>query len=75
MAHIAGPLAAPLDAADIVDAVDAVDLVDIAEPISATNDQDEEKDDADFDAFGSAKSIQGETVADAQAAAAAEPEE
>jgi p70 ribosomal S6 kinase len=69
MGHVAGPLAAPLDAADIVDAVDAVDLVDI------TNDLDEKKDDADFDAFGSAKTLQGETVADAQAAAAAEPAE
>jgi serine/threonine protein kinase len=67
-----------LDAADIVDAVDAVDLVDlvvIVKPDSATKDEDENKDDADFDAFENAKPLQGETVADAETAAAEEPAE
>lgn len=70
MANVAGPsLMAPIvDATDIVDAVDAVDAVDL-------DDNNNNKDDADFDAFGSARTLQGETVADAQQAAAAAAEE
>eukprot|EP00980_Cylindrotheca_fusiformis_P017495 scaffold5490_cov125-Cylindrotheca_fusiformis.AAC.12 len=71
MAQVVAPFAGTLDAADIVDAVDAVDLVD--NPIGTNNGQTQEKDDADFDAFVQAKTLEGETVADAQAAAAEEP--
>lgn len=73
MANVAGPsLMAPIaDATDIVDAVDAVDIVDNN---TSNKDKKKKKDDADFDAFGSARTLQGETVADAQAAAAAEEE-
>lgn len=69
MAQVVAPLSAPLDAADIVDAFDAVDLVDNP----SADGHSPKKADADFNAFVSAKPLQGETVADAQAAAAAEP--
>lgn len=59
-----------VDACDIVDAMDAVDLVDAHKTEHGDN---ENEDDADFSAFkGGAQTLEGETVADAQMAAAAE---
>ena len=65
MTDVASPLMATMDATDMVDAVDLVDK-EINRSLTL---EENEKEDADFDAFGSASTLQGETIADAQAAA------
>ena len=65
MTDVASPLMATMDATDMVDAVDLVDN----EINRSFTLEENEKEDADFDAFGSASTLQGETIADAQAAA------
>lgn len=71
MAEVALPPAVTptMDAADIVDAMDIVDDGGMRKPSSSNK---KNKDDADFDEFGAAKTLQGETVFDAQVAAAEE---
>jgi hypothetical protein len=67
MATVAVP--SPLDATDIVDACDRVDALP-SNALSDTNDQGNEKKDdeadEDFNAFSSAKTLQKETLAEAQ---------
>lgn len=66
MVDVVLPMLPAVDARDLVDAMDAVDLVD-GKPV------DDDEGDADFSAFkGTAQPLAGETVADAQLAAAAE---
>lgn len=61
----------PPDACDLVDAMGAVDLNKASKPSSSS--LEDEEADADFQAFtGGAQTLEGETVADAQMAAAAE---
>jgi p70 ribosomal S6 kinase len=71
MADVAGPLVAPRDAADLVDACDIVDAIHDLKIDSSSMPADD-KGHADFDAFCGARTLQGETVADAKAAAAEE---
>jgi Protein kinase domain len=84
MAYVAGPLAA-MDAVDVVDASDLVDCLATKASINddggfggngcaLNDDDDDDDDDDDFEAFEKdAKTLQGETVAEAVAAATTGP--
>lgn len=64
MANVAVVSPPPMDPVDIVDAFDIVD----SRKLQGSDEKKEEEDD-DFDAFSSAKTLQSETIAEAQAAA------